>query len=263
MQLRTRASLGGLFAVSAVAATALAWHVQRTAPTCSTRVIDVPVAAQTPVGAQVPVGVPVPAVQPAAPAPEDDAGDDLSAEAPGPDAPCATIDKLELAWMPKGYVRDVGAEKTTALAQLVEAWAASDSQEPRIEYRRGVVFARSDEDRGDDGPYPRSAQAQGQRVCGDASVWMRAALRERIANAVLTCDRNVCSYGGMEYAPDGYLVFREVTIDGETTWALDAWVEMYRAALPAAAADRNRAQVVSAMKRLATTACGGEPAGAY
>ena len=262
--------MGSLFAATAVAATALAWRAQREQPVAPTLVV-----------------APIPVATAATPAAQDsdtagqaldtstqdsivgaDAEDngDGNADgdgAPGPDAPSAILDKLDLAWLPKGYVRDVGHDKTAILAQLVQMWAASDYDEPRIEYRKGVVFARSTEDRGDDGPYPRSAGPQGQRVCGDASVWLRTALRERLANDVLTCDRNVCMYGGSEYAPDGYLVFRPVEIDGEPTWALDAWVEVYRAALGPETADRNQAEVVRALKAQVGTSCAGEPAGAY
>lgn len=258
MQLRTRVSLGSVFAASAVGATVLAWHAQCAMPEPRTLVLEPILPAIAP--APVVTAQPEPQASPPEAAVDET---DNEGEAPGPDAPSATLDHLELDWMPAGYVRHVGAAKTQELAQLVEAWAASDGDEPRVEYRKGVVFARSAEDRGDDGPYPRSANPQGERVCGEASVWLRTALRERLANEVLTCDRNVCMYGGMEYAPDGYIVFRPVTIDGETTWALDAWFETYRAALDPATVDRNQAEVVRALKAQAGTSCAGEPAGAY
>ena len=262
MQLRTRVSLGSLFAASAVAATALAWHERVVSQQRSGVVERVAAPAVEPQAA-------MEAQAPGAASTDEAAGDEGTGdttdegEAPGPDAPSATIAALDLAWFPGEYLLDVGHERTAELAQLVEAWAANDSQEPRIEYRRGVVFARSTEDRGDDGPYPKSAGPQGRRVCGDASVWLRSALRERLANEELTCDRNVCSYGGAEYAPDGYVVFRPVTIDGEATWALDAWVETYAAALPPKMAHDNEEEVIGALDRLASTRCAGEPVGAY
>jgi hypothetical protein len=273
MQLRTRVSMGSLFAATAVAATVLAWRAQQAQPVAPALAVT-PIPVATVASDTAAPGQDSDTAGQGAAAPEPGAAQDSIVgsdaegngdgdEAPGPDAPSAILDKLDLAWLPKGYVRDAGADKTQGLAQLVEAWAASDSDEPRIEYRKGVVFARSTEDRGDDGPYPRSAAPQGQRVCGDASVWLRTALRERLANDVLTCDRNVCMYGGSEYAPDGYLVFRPVTIDGEPTWALDAWVEVYRAALGPETADRNQAEVVRALKAQVGTSCAGEPAGAY
>jgi len=269
--------MGSLFAASAVVATVLAWHAQEAQPEPAMLVVEpIPAAnaapeaqAQEPAAADDEQSTAEPGaaqdsiVGADAEDTEGNEGNEAGDEAPGPEAPSATIDKLDLAWLPKGYVRDVSHDKTAILAQLVEMWAASDYDEPKIEYRKGVVFARSTEDRGDDGPYPRSAGPQGQRVCGEASVWLRTALRERLANEMLTCDRNVCSYGGSEYAPDGYLVFRPVDVEGEPTWALDAWVEVYRAALSPATADRNQAEVVRALKTQTGTGCAGEPTGAY
>jgi hypothetical protein len=252
MQLRTRLSLGSLFAASAVLSTILAWHAQRQ-PAPQIVVAPMPIVQAAPVAA------------PAEAASTDEPTDtgDSEGEAPGPDAPSATIAKLDLAWMPNGYVRDVGDDKTTALAQLVEGWAASDSEEPRILYRKGVVFARSEEDLGGDGPYPRSVHVQDQRVCGEASVWLRAALQRRLANDSVTCDRNVCSYSGGEYAPDGFLVFHEIDLDGEKQWTLDAWIEVYRADLSSETIAQNQADVVRALRHEADTSCAGEPAGAY
>lgn len=267
MQLRTRVTLGSLFAASAVLSTALAWHAQQqlaARPRPATATVAGAFTEPPPAAATVDPQQPRAAAldpQPHAAAEQDP--EQGEGDPPDPDAPTTTLDSLDLAWLPNGYVRGVGPDKTAALAQLVEAWAANDSDEPRIEYRKGVVFARSTEDRGDDGPYPRSAQPQDQRVCGEASTWLRESLRRRLANETLTCDRNVCSYGGMEYAPDGFLVFREITVDGEPQWALDAWIEVYRAALDPDSAARNRAEVVRALRHQLRTSCAGEPPGAY
>lgn len=250
MLLHTRVTLASLFAGSAVLSTILAWHAQH------------PVATQL-VVAPMPIVQTVPAPAPPPPTTRDELETETVDEPPGPQAPIASVGPLELGWMPEGYVRDVGPDKTESLAQAIVAWATTDSQQPRIEYRKGVVFARSTEDRGDDGPYPRSAGPRGDRVCGEASVWLRQALRQRLEDEVLTCDRNVCSYGGMEYAPDGYLVFREIDLGGGPEWALDAWVETYRAALDPATAARNQAEVVHALRHELTTSCAGEPTGAY
>ncbi len=263
MQLRTRVTLGSLFATTAVLSTALAWHAQRqlaarAAPTPAPTPAATPAAAPAAADPEPPAAPDEPLLSASDPDQEQAEGDP-----PAPGAPTTTLDTLDLAWLPKGYVRDVGHDKTAALAQLVEAWAGSNSDEPRIEYRKGVVFARSTEDRGDDGPYPRSARPQDQRVCGEASTWLRESLRRRLANETLTCDRNICSYGGMEYAPDGLLVFREITIDGEPQWALDAWIEVYRAALDPETAAQDQAEVVHALRHQLSTSCAGEPPGAY
>ena len=261
MVLPMRASLGGLFAASAVLATGLAWHEHRARHRQATNDEVIEWVARTSAADSAPPPSPAATNEPQQL--PDSGQDPEEGEAPGPDAPSATIADVDLAWLPKGYVRDVGHDKTAELAQLVEAWASSDSEEPRIEYRKGVVFARSEEDRGDEGPTPRSAQVQDQRVCGEASVWLRDSLRRRLANETLTCDRNVCSYGGGEYAPDGYLVFHEVDMDGEPQWALDAWIELYRAGINPDIAHQNEADVVRALRHERTTSCAGEPAGAY
>jgi hypothetical protein len=248
MQLRTRVKLGSLFATSAVLAAVLAWHAQRQ----STPKLVV---------------APMPIAQ-AAPAPQvtepESVATERSEEAPEPDTlPRASVGDVPLEWLPKGYLQDVTGEQTAELASLVQGWAASNSDEPRIEYRKGVVFARSTEDRGDDGPYPRSAAPQDMRVCGEASVWLRSALRERLANDEITCAKNVCMVGGMEYAPDSYLVFRPVTYNDEPAWRLDAWIEVYRAALDEQTAERDQGEVVRALRHQLSTSCAGEPAGYY
>jgi hypothetical protein len=97
-------------------------------------------------------------------------------------------------------------------------------------------------------------------------VWLRDALRQRLAAmgpSGLTCSHNVCSYGGAEYAPTSYVIFRPITVDDEQLWALDAWVDISEAALAEPIATHNRADVVRLMKRVVSTTCAGEPAGAY
>ena len=173
--------------------------------------------------------------------------------------------KVDLAWLPKSYIRDVTPDQTRELADVVNGWLADD-QAPAIEYRRGVVRVHSDEDRGDEPPYPRSAAASGERVCGEPAIWMRDALRQRLQSmgpGDLTCSHNVCSYGGAEYAPSGYLFFHATTYMDEQIWVLDAWVEVYSAALSEDIVEKNDADVVRLMKRAASTSCSGEPAGMY
>lgn len=139
------------------------------------------------------------------------------------------------------------------------AWTAA----PRIEHARGVVFVESSEDRGDDPPYPRSAAPESMRVCGTEAAWLRAALHHELRSQAepggdgLDCHGNVCSYGGHEYAPSGYVVFRKRGVE----WVLDAWVQVYTAALAEDIVDVNTRYVTSALRRLASTTCRGEPAG--
>jgi hypothetical protein len=249
MILWTRVSLASLFAAAALAATGLAWHAS--SKTCSLAL---------PPAAQLDPDPPVAAAD-ADPTPEAvAAGDDGGADSEEAGLMAVTAD-LDLAWMPGGYVRTLTSEQDT-LTQFINGWLTG-GQAPAIEYRRGVARVHSDEDRGDEGPYPRSASAAGDRICGEPAIWMRDALRERLSRTGLTCSHNVCSYGGAEYAPTGYVIFRPVTIDDQQLWALDAWVEISEAALPTDVRAMNRTDVVRLMRRVASTSCAGEPAGAY
>jgi hypothetical protein len=262
MILWTRVSLVSFFAAAALAATGLAWHAS--SQTC-------PVAPLAERQA-------LPAPQAAAPADEPTpqaiaAGDDGAFDPPGEPpyafsaggAGTAITGDLDLAWLPRGYIRPLTPDQTSELADFVNGWL-DDDQAPSIEYRRGVVRVHSDQDRGDEPPYPLSAAASGQRFCGEPAIWMRDTIRERLHYATpgeITCSHNVCSYGGSEYAPTGYLFFHPATYMDEKTWVLDAWVEVYSAALSADVVEQNDADVLRLMKRAATTSCPGEPPGMY
>ncbi len=151
---------------------------------------------------------------------------------------------------------------------LVQDWLAErPSRVPAVVYRRGVVYVQSEEDRGDDPPYPSSAAAESERACGSHAQWLRAAVRERLrwraAAGMVRCDGAVCCYDGMEYAPSGYVVFNPAAHDGGTVWALDAVVEIYEAALGEEEVTANRKYVAGALARLDRTRCVGEPAGLW
>lgn len=155
------------------------------------------------------------------------------------------------------------AADADALRVLVGAWLSDErAAGPGIEHRRGVVHIESEEDRGDEGPYPRSAAPEAARVCGSATGWLRTYLREALAwqADALVCDGNVCCYDGMEYAPSGYVVFHHGPGD-DAPWTLDAWVEVYTAALGPDYADANLRFVRRAIRRLARGDCAGEPPG--
>lgn len=211
-----------------------------------------------------PVVAPRPAPEPSpAPVPDpDDAAD-------GPDVSGIVRDACDLSLVPPALRQQVSDAETDALVEQLRAWAgASESWNgaPRIEYRRGIVYVESEEDRGDDPPYPRSANAEAERVCGSASVWLRSALHEELASHAsadaggLRCQGNVCCYDGMEYAPTGVVVFH---YDEDIGWSLAAWAETHEAALAEEIATANNAFVAKALRRLAETSCPHEPAGAY
>jgi len=194
------------------------------------------------------------------------------APAPAPVLPAADAPQIHrgtcaTGLLPPGDVPSVSDDDATALVDQLAAWLARpDEPGPRIAYARGVRFVESEEDRGDDPPYPRSAAPERQRVCGTAATWLRDALRARLARIAdargdgLTCDGAVCCYDGMEYAPDGLIVFRPVTRDGATVWTLDAWAQVYTRSLSDDVAVRNEGYVRSSLRRLAATSCPGEPA---
>ena len=124
-----------------------------------------------------------------------------------------------------------------------------------------MLHVESAEDRGDDPPYPRSAEPEAARVCGSPAAWLRTYLREVLTwqGSELACDGNICCYGGMEYAPRGYVAFHHGPGD-DAPWTLDAWVEVYDAGLGPAYADANVRFVDRALRRLVHGQCAGEPA---
>lgn len=162
-------------------------------------------------------------------------------------------------------VAAIDAEAEVELAAMLRAWLAPGDRAPgpRVASRHGVVFAQSEEDRGDDPPYPASAAAESQRVCGSATAWLRTHLRQRLAGVAsyggLRCQGAVCCYDGMEYAPNGTIVFRRVDGEDGPVFVLDAWFEIYQAAIAPEIAAANQKYVVGALKRLARGTCAGEP----
>lgn len=161
--------------------------------------------------------------------------------------------------LPASLVHDVSDADAEELAALVARWTADhDTWRPPVVYRRGVVHVESEEDRGDDGPDPRSAGAESQRACGSEATWLRSHVRQRLAASGFVCDGNVCCYGGSEYNPVGYVVFRR---DADVTWSLDAWVQLDVAALADFVVEENTRYVREALRRLDGGRCPGEPAG--
>jgi hypothetical protein len=181
-----------------------------------------------------------------------------------PEEPAVIVEDVDgPTWMPPGYIENVSRDQTEDLAAFVQEWLMTDADRPAIDYKRGILYVESDEDRGDDGPYPKSAQAEGKRVCGSEAVWMRTYIREQMKNGGLSCAGNVCTYGGMEYAPTQSLVFKQIGAEDERRWALIAWTQVYEAALVQDVVDANYRTVIASMIKLRDTRCSGEPAGFY
>lgn len=199
----------------------------------------------------------------AAPMIDDEPAAVVAAEDEPPEAPAVIVEAPDgsdggATWLPPGYVETLPRDKTDDLATLVEAWMTNHDS-PAIDYQRGVIFVESEEDRGDDGPYPKSAASEAIHACGSQALWLRDYIQKRIANNELSCWNNVCSYGGMEYAPSGTLVFKEIN----GVWTLVAWTQVYEAALVQDLVDRNYRDVIAGLIRLRDTRCAGEPAGNY
>jgi hypothetical protein len=246
-----------LCGVSAVAITAASFasiaFLARTAPPPpEVRAVRVPI----------PLPVPTPIAAPAvAPAPPAD-------EPPPRVAVKRGQGDDQTSWLPAAYHHALSDDEAEDLVQFVNTWVTSTDARPEpppsVEYRRGVVFVESTEDRGDDGPYPRSAGPEAQRVCGTVSTWLLAALSERLHyRDDIECFGNICTYPGMEYAPRGYLVFRPIDRDRDLgrAWVLEAWVQSYELFGPDA--EKEADFIPTALDRLATTRCPGEPAGYY
>ena len=184
------------------------------------------------------------------------------ARAPEPAAVVAIEDNATLGDAdPPIFAHDDNPE-ALALARFLGKWGSDPTEPgPAIEYRRGVVFAESEEDRGDDGPYPRSAGPEAIHACGTQAFWLLSALRESLRYTELYCTATSCTFGGMEYAPSGELKFHHAVKDGRDTWVLESWSQAYVSALNPEIAAENTRFVNAAVKRLSKARCPGEPAG--
>jgi hypothetical protein len=177
-----------------------------------------------------------------------------------PNEPFLSSEPVDVATLPSAYVEQVSAEQTKKLGEVVQAWLQDDGRMP-VSYRRGLVYVESAEDRGDDGPYPRSAEPEAIHACGSQALWLRSYIKSEISYLEhLSCTQNVCSYGGMEYAPNGDLIFH-LRPDGE--WELRGWVLNYQAALGEAERKANSKSVHDGLMRLRNKTCAGEPDGSY
>lgn len=176
-----------------------------------------------------------------------------------PEEPFVTIATGEPS-IPSAYLEKVSPDQTQRLGELVQQWLQEDGRIP-VSYQRGLVYVESAEDRGDDGPYPRSAAPEAILACGSQALWLRSYIKQQLSYLDhLSCARNVCSYGGMEYAPNGDLIFH-LRPDGE--WELRGWVLNYQAALGEAEQKANSASVHAGLMKLRTKTCAGEPDGSY
>ena len=183
-----------------------------------------------------------------------------SEQVPEPEPPFVTMEAADYSAVTAAYIEKVTPEQSAKLAAVVENWLQHDGRIP-VSYQRGLVYVESAEDRGDDGPYPRSAEPEAIHACGSQALWLRTYMQKQLAFLdEISCANNVCSYGGMEYAPNGDLMFH-LRADGE--WELRGWVLNYQAALGEAERKANSASVRDGLMRLRAKTCAGEPDGSY
>lgn len=168
----------------------------------------------------------------------------------------------ETSWLPAGTARDLSDADEAALASAVREWLAGEGY--RVQPGSGgIVFAKSEDDRGDDPPYPPEASALAARACGLGARWLVDHLRARLEIPAgpdgegLVCDENVCCFAGMEFVPHGTVVFaRDAERD---VWTVESALFVSEAALSEETVSRNRAFVAGALGRLAGASCEGEP----
>lgn len=182
--------------------------------------------------------------------------------------PTVTVGACDVGWLPPGVVIETTPEDTEALAAALRTWLGAGAvRELRIDLRRGIVHAKSEDDLGADPPYPTRTGAQSTLACGVESEWLADHVRATFARQAspdfggVACQGNVCCFSGMEYMSSGVLIARRETIEGTTHWVLDAYVEVADAALGAEAVAANRAYVAAALARERRGTCPGEPAG--
>ena len=208
-------------------------------------------------------GDPAASAQPtsSAPAPEGVGSDDGA-------GPRVAVGTCDVGWLPPEVVIETTPEDTEALAAALRTWLGAGAvRDLRIDLRRGIVHAKSEDDLGADPPYPTRTGAQSTLACGVESEWLADHVRATFARQAspdfggVACQGNVCCFSGMEYMSSGMLVARRETIDGATRWVLDAYVEVADAALGPEAIAANRAYVADALLRERRGTCPGEPAG--
>ncbi len=183
-------------------------------------------------------------------------------------APQVTVGACDVGWLPEGTVVDVSPEETESLAEAMRQWLDEGAvRELLVDTRRGIVFAKSEDDLGADPPYPTRTQAQSTLACGVSAGWLTDSIRSDFARAAspdfggVTCQDNVCCYPGMEYASRGILVARRETVADTPRWILDAYLQVAEAALGEEHVTRNREHVARALERERRLRCRGEPVG--
>ena len=125
------------------------------------------------------------------------------------------VGECDLRGVPDRYREEASEAQTAELAERMQGWLETGDNGFDFAPRRGVAFAKSEDDQGADPPYPSWSEAQGVHACGVQARWLAASLRGVFAahageygNGPITCQGNVCCYLARgEYDSAGGAVF--------------------------------------------------------
>jgi hypothetical protein len=170
--------------------------------------------------------------------------------------------------IPAELLLDLSDAEAKALTEFVGQWLAGVSAPP-IAWRKGIAFAKSEDDSGADSPYPTAVNAQSLLVCGLAQKWLRSHLELELAergrgDGGIACQRNVCCWlPRMEFDSGGAVVFGRPA-EPTGAWVVRAAAEVAdNGALDAATVAANRAKVRRGLAGLLHETCRGEPEKPY
>lgn len=159
-----------------------------------------------------PTSEPAPEPVEAEPSPEPEP---VEAE-PEPPEPAIEVvaGECDLRGVPERFREEVGADQSAELVERVRAWLAG-ARGFGFDPRRGIAFAKSEDDQGADPPYPSWSAAQGVHACGVQGRWLVSSTRGAFAtrggeygSGPITCQGNVCCYLATgEYDSAGGAVF--------------------------------------------------------
>jgi hypothetical protein len=160
----------------------------------------------------------------------------------------------DVGWLPDGMLEDLPFEQSQDLVDAMRQWVGRPSiRGLRIDWSRGIMFAKSEDDLGSDPPYPNHTRAQGQLACGVVADWLADHIQEAFARAAdfteITCHDNVCCFSGMEFVSRGILVARTDASAPSHPWIIEAYVEVAEATLVPEVVAAHRKYVREALQR--------------
>jgi hypothetical protein len=186
---------------------------------------------------------------------------------PFPNAPLSiTAGDCDAYWLPIDH-EALDAEEQQDLIEGVRRWleGAPDAI-PLIDETRGVLYTQNAIDEAMDPPYPASHAAYSARACGLPARWIRDHAHTYLQfaakwNGGVVCDGTVCcAPSPIESSPDRLIVLRRTDYNGYPWFALDAAIQVTEAALPDETVRANREELARALRAMAASQCGDQPA---